>query len=134
MTTQEILTKFKKIAVIGMSKNQSKPANEVPMLMKHNGYEIIPINPTADVIEGMKVYKTLADVPDEIEIINVFRPGDEAIDITNQAIARKNEKADIKVIWLQLGIENDEAKKLAEDNDIVFVQDKCMKIEYNKYF
>ena len=134
MTTKQILEDFMSVAVIGMSKNPSKPANEVPMLLSRHGYRIIPINPTADEIEGMKAYNSIADVPNEIEILNVFRPSEEALEITKQAVARKKEKGDIQVIWLQLGIENDEAKKLAEENGIEFVQDKCMKIEYQKNF
>ena len=134
MTTKQILKDFMSVAVIGMSKNPSKPANEVPMLLSRKGYRIIPINPTADEIEGMKAYNSIADVPNEIEILNVFRPSEEALEITKQAVARKKEKGDIQVIWLQLGIENDEAKKLAEENGIEFVQDKCMKIEYQKNF
>ncbi len=134
MTTKQILEDFMSVAVVGMSKNPSKPANEVPMLLSRHGYRIIPINPSADEIEGMKAYKTIADVPNEIEILNVFRPSKEALEITKQAAARKKEKGDIQVIWLQLGIVNDEAKKLAEENGIEFIQDKCMKIEYQRNF
>ena len=134
MTTKQILEDYKTVAVVGMSKNHSKPANEVPILLHNNGYNIIPINPTADEIDGLKSYKSIADVPEKIEILDVFRPSEDAIEITKQAIARHKEKGDIKVIWLQLGILNDEAKKLAEENGIDFIQDKCMKIEFNKYF
>ncbi len=132
MTTQEILSKYKTIAVYGMSGNPSKPAYEIPEFMIEKGYNIIPINPKEEEILGKKVYHNLMDVPDKIEILNVFRPSQEAVEVVKQAIERKKVKGDIDVIWLQLGIYNDEAKALAEDNAIEFVQNKCLKIEYNK--
>ncbi|HPD33158.1 MAG TPA: CoA-binding protein [Candidatus Kapabacteria bacterium] len=132
MTTQEILSKYKTIAVYGMSGNPSKPAYEIPEFMIEKGYNIIPINPKEEQILGKKVYHNLMDVPDKIEILDVFRPSQEVVEVVRQAIERKKAKGDIDVIWLQLGIYNDEAKALAENNGLEFIQDKCLKIEYNK--
>jgi len=131
MTIQEILTKYNTIAVYGMSGNPTKAAYEVPEFMLKKGYKIIPINPKEEEILGKKVYHTLMEIPDKIEILDVFRPSEEAVDVVKQAIERKKAKGDIDVIWLQLGIYNDEAKALAEENGIEFVQNKCLKIEYN---
>ncbi len=113
-----------------MSTNTSKPSHSVPAFLHSKGYDIIPINPSADEIIGLKSHKNLKDVPDVIDILNVFRPSKDALAVVEQAIERFKSKGDIKLIWLQEGIINDEAKKLAEDNGIEFIQDKCMRKEY----
>lgn len=130
MSFKPIFDKYRTIAVYGMSTNPAKASNEVPALLESAGYNIIPINPVAQEIDGKKSYPKIADIPDKIEILNVFRPSEQALDVVKEAIERKKEKGDIYVIWLQEGIVNDEAKKLAEENGIEFVQDRCMKKEY----
>lgn len=130
--TIEILKKYNKIGVLGMSKNPSKPANSVPMYMQSSGYEVIPINPTADEIEGKKSYPNIAETEEEFEILNVFRPSDEAEDIVRQAIKRKEDKGDIKAVWLQLGIFSDEARRLAQENDLEYIENACMLIEHGR--
>lgn len=132
MTLPEILTSFNSVAVYGMSTNQMKPANYVPVYLMRNGYKVIPINPAADEIAGKKAYHTLAEVPDYIEILDVFRPSEAALGVVEEAVERRKTKGDIEVIWLQEGIINEEARKLAEDNGIIFVQDACMKKEHEK--
>jgi hypothetical protein len=113
-----------------MSANSAKPSNYVPELLAGKGYEIYPINPTAEEIGGKKCFKNILDVEGEIDILNVFRPSDQTIPVVQEAIERKKLRGDIKVIWLQEGIYNDEAKQLALENGFVFVQDRCMKVEY----
>jgi len=130
MDTKEIFTKYSTIAVYGMSKNPAKPSFTIPMFFFDLGYTIFPINPTAEEIEGIKVYRNLIDIPEMIDILNVFRPAEEAVKIVKEAIQRKEMFGDIKLIWLQLDIYNDEAKALAEQNNIDFIQDKCMFMEY----
>ncbi len=122
--------KYKNIAVYGMSSNPSKPAFTVPVFMSGQGYNIIPINPKAEEINGIKVYHSLKDIPEKIEILNVFRPSEEAVKVVEEAIDRKKTKGDIKVIWFQLGIENEDAKILAMENGIEVVQNKCLYVEY----
>ncbi len=134
MTTKEILDKYKTIAVYGMSTSTNKPARRVPAFLYSKGFEIIPINPKADKIIGKKVYRELKDIPDKIEILDVFRPSSEAYGVVKEAVERHKEKGDIDVIWLQDGIVSDEGKKLAEENGIEFVQDKCMHTEYVSNF
>ncbi len=124
----EILEKYGIIAVVGLSRDESKYSNKVSRFMQSAGYRIIPINPVADMLLGEKVYKTLAEVPGEIEIVDVFRPGDEALGITKQAVAKG-----AKVVWLQEGIMNDDAKKYAEDRGLAFVQNRCIMKEYQKW-
>jgi hypothetical protein len=132
MTIEEILTSYKTVAVYGMSTNAAKPSNYVPVYLMSKDYDVIPINPTADEIAGKKAYHTLAEVPDYIEILDVFRPSEAALGVVEEAIERRKAKGDIEVIWLQEGIINDEAKKLAQENGIIFVQDACMKKEYER--
>lgn len=130
MTFKEIFDNYKTIAVYGMSSNPLKPSNYVPALLKNNGYNTIPVNPMADEIDGMKSYKSLNDIPENIEILNVFRPSEQALGVVQEAIERKKAKGDIKLIWLQEGIINDEARELALANGIEFIQDRCMKKEF----
>src|SRR5574340_1295912 len=132
MDLAKILTEAKIIAVYGMSRDETKTAHVIPIQMGSFGYRIIPINPTAQEILGLKVYPTLADVKEKIDILDVFRPSAEAVDVVKQAIKRHREVGDIKVIWLQEGISNDEAKHLAEQAGIDFVQDTCIFKAYLK--
>jgi predicted CoA-binding protein len=131
---REIYVKHRTIAVYGMSKDPEKPAHRVPVFLISKGYKIIPVNPTVDVILDRKCYPNLREVPDEIEIVDVFRSSDKALDVVKEAIARKKERGDIQVIWLQLGIRNDEAGTLAEAAGINFVQDRCMLREFKRLF
>jgi hypothetical protein len=130
MTYKEVFSKYHSIAVYGMSKNPSKPAHSVPAFLMNKGYEIIPVNPTADVILDLKVYPNLEDIPEEIDILNVFRPSEDALKIVEEAVIRHNKSGDIKLIWLQEGIISDDAKKLAEENGIEFIQNRCMYKEF----
>lgn len=132
MEMNEIFDNMKNIAVYGMSANIAKAAHTVPGYMLKRGYNIIPINPTAEVIMKQKVYKNIMDIPEEIDMLNIFRPEEEALSIVQEAVERKKAKGDIKLIWLQLGLRNAEAKKLAEENGIEYIEDKCLYIEHKK--
>jgi predicted CoA-binding protein len=134
MMTKEILEKFKNIAVVGMSSNPMKAAHSVPIFMLRQGYNIIPVNPTVDEIRGLKSYSNLADINENIEIVNIFQKSEKCLPIVQEAIDRKNALGDVKVIWLQEGIIYDEAKAIAELNGIIFIQDKCLLKEYNMFF
>lgn len=130
MNISEAFDKYKNIAVYGMSINPEKAAHTVPVFLLKQGYNIIPVNPKYDIIAKQKAYSNLLDIPDEIEILNVFRPSEEAVEIVKQATERKKQRGDIKLIWLQLGISNEEAKQLARENGFEFIQNKCMYVEY----
>jgi hypothetical protein len=129
MKEKEILEKYKTIAVIGCSTNPEKPAHYVPKYLKEHGYKIIPVNPFADEILGEKAYPSLLDVPEEVEVVEVFRPADETPGIVRQAIEKG-----AKAVWLQEGIVNEEASNLARDAGIEFVMDRCMMVEHRKHF
>jgi hypothetical protein len=124
----EILKKYRIIAVVGLSRDGTKYSNVVSRFMQGEGYRIIPINPIADELLGEKVYRSLVEVPGRVEIVDVFRPSEGALEITKQAVANR-----ARVVWLQEGIVNDDARKYAEDNGVGFVQDRCIMKEYIKW-
>jgi predicted CoA-binding protein len=123
---REILTKYRNITVVGMSKNPEKPAHSVPAYLASQGYNIIPLNPSAERILDRRSYPSLKEIEENVDVVQVFRPSDQVVDIVKEAIARKRERGDVKVIWLQEGIEKEEARRLAEREGITFVQNRCM--------
>jgi len=123
---REVLEKYRSVAVYGMSKNPEKAAHSVPAYLLSRGFTVFPINPSAEEILGLKCYNTVGEVEGNIDILDVFRPANEATAIVEEAVERKGSRGDVAVIWLQEGIINDEAKHLAEEADITFVQDRCI--------
>jgi len=137
---KEILKNSKTIAMVGVSSEKKgedpknlkrKPANVVMKYMQDFGYKVIPINPFAkgEVINGETVVNDIEDIKIPIDIVDVFRPSKEAPDIAKKAV-----KIGSKVLWLQFGIHNEEAKKISENAKMKFVSDKCIKQEYQKLF
>ena len=128
---KEILTKYKKIAMVGVSNDPTKASTNVMKYMQKYGFKIYPINPKAQgqKILGEEVRGKITDIKDSIDIVNVFRPSKEVLDIAHDTV---NIKA--KVLWLQLGIRNEEAKKLVEEKKIEYIENKCTKMEYQKHF
>ncbi len=132
LSPQEVLKKYKIIAVIGASKNPDKEAYTVPQYMKEHGYQIIPINPTTDQILGEKAYPSLLDLPAElakrIEIVDVFRPSEELPKVAQQAIDLRKKYGRPFVFWAQLGLENEEAKQMLSKNGISYVMNACLRV------
>jgi uncharacterized protein len=105
---------FKSLAVVGMSKNEEKPSHQVPKYLIEHGYNVIPVNPTLTTeVLGRKPYPNIADVPEKIDVVDVFRKSEEVPAVIDDAINRK--KNDIQVIWMQLGIYNEGAEKRAKE-------------------
>ena len=131
MNTEEILLKFKKIALVGASKDLTKTSSIVMKYLQDHGFKVYPVNPSmkGEKILGEKVYGRISEINYPVEIVNVFRPSDEAIEIAKEAV-----KIDAKVLWLQLDIRNNEAKKIVEAKNILYIENKCTKIEFEKYF
>tara|TARA_B100000900_G_scaffold252360_1_gene215047 strand:- start:206 stop:604 length:399 start_codon:yes stop_codon:yes gene_type:complete len=131
MNTEEILLKFKKIALVGASKDLTKTSSIVMKYLQDRGFKVYPVNPSmkGEKILGEKVFGNILEIDSAVEIIDVFRPSDEAIQIAKEAV-----KINAKVLWLQLDIKNEEAKKIVEANDILYIENKCTKIEFEKYF
>ena len=128
---KEILEKYKNIALIGASKDLMKTSSIVMKYLQEYGFNVYPVNPSmkGEKILGEKVYGRISEINYPVEIVNVFRPSDEAIEIAKEAV-----KIDAKVLWLQLDIRNEEAKKIVEANNILYIENKCTKIEFEKYF
>ena len=122
-----ILRSSKTIAVIGCSSNPSKAAHIVPKYMQSVGYKIVPINPFSDAILGIKTHKSIEDVTAKIDILDIFRPSSEILEIVQKSLYNKP-----KYIWMQLGIENEDAAKLATENGIDVIMNRCIKIEHQR--
>jgi len=120
------------IAVVGCSTTEGKAAHDVPEYLQKHGYQIIPINPFADEILGEQAYDRLADVTAEIDLVDVFRPSEETPAVVEDAVARHEDRGDAGAVWLQLGIESDEAEAVAEEAGLAFVQDRCTKVEHDR--
>ena len=128
---KQILSKNKTIAMIGVSKDPSKPSTIVMKYMQKYGYKVIPVNPRAkgEKILGEEVFGKLDEIKIQIDIVDVFRPSKEALDIAKDTV-----KINAKGLWLQLGISNDEAKTLVKKNNIDYIEKRCTKMEYQKIF
>ena len=117
---EEILRGARTIAVVGASRDPRKPGGSVPYGLQRRGFRIIPINPFADELFGERAYKTLADVPEPIDLVDVFRPSADAAEIARQAAA-----AGAKALWLQLDIRSDEARRIAQAAGMDYIEDAC---------
>ncbi len=128
--TKDILSKFKNIALVGASKDLTKTSSVVMKYLQDYGFKVYPVNPSmkGEKILGETVFGKISEIKNPVEIIDVFRPSDEAIEIAKDAV-----KIGAKVLWLQLDIKNEEAKKIVEANNILYIEDKCTKIEFEKY-
>jgi len=135
-TIKSILENYKIVAIVGLSKDSSKDSYGVGQFLQSKGYKIIPINPTADEILDEKCYKSLLEMPEDlqkaIEIVDIFRPSANVPPIVDQAIELKRKFGKPDVVWMQLGIVNEDAAKKAEDAGLKVVMDKCMRIERRK--
>ena len=128
---KNILSKYKSIAMVGVSKDLKKTSTIVMRYMQDYGFKVYPVNPSAkgEKILGEKVYAKVTDINKNIDIVDVFRPSSEAFGIAEDAV-----KIGAKVLWLQLGIRDQNAKKLVEENKMEYIENKCTKMEYQKYF
>jgi uncharacterized protein len=128
---KEILSKSKTIAMIGVSKDSTKPSTIVMKYMQKYGYKVVPVNPRAkgEKILGEEVFGKLEEIKIPIDIVDVFRPSNEALKIAEDTV-----KIKAKVLWLQLGIRSDEAKATVELNNIEYIENRCTKMEYQKIF
>jgi predicted CoA-binding protein len=124
---EQILTTYKTITVVGASSAPHKAAHTVPAFMQQHGWRIIPVNPHEDEILGQAVHRTLADVPEQVGLVDVFRPSDQTPEIARQAVA-----AGATALWLQLGIASAEARAIAVDAGLLYVEDRCLVIEQRR--
>jgi uncharacterized protein len=125
---REILERSRTIAVVGASTDESKPAHTVPTRLQRAGFNVIPVNPSGKEILGRPAAKTLSDIDEPIDVVEVFRPAEEAPEIARQAVA-----AGAKTLWLQLGIRSDEARRIAEEGGLDYIEDRCMGKERDRF-
>ncbi len=116
------------IAVVGASTHERKAANRIPRWLMKAGFTVIPVNPSADEILGQKAYRTLADIPVPVDIVDVFRPAEEAAGVAEQAAA-----IGAKTLWLQLEIRSAEARAIAEVAGMNFIEDNCLGVTVNEF-
>ena len=126
---RNILSSSKTIAVVGISTNPEKSAQYVPKYLQSKGYDIIPINPNAEQILGKQCLKTIEDIEDKLDIIQIFRPSDQVLPFVKSAISKKP-----KTVWLQKGIHNAEAEEIALEKGIDVVFNRCMFEEHQRLF
>ena len=127
---KEILSKFKNIALVGASSDLTKTSSVVMRYLQNYGFKVYPVNPSmkGQKILGETVFGKISEIKSPVEIVDVFRPSIEAIEIAKETV-----KIGAKVLWLQLDIKNEEAKKIVEANNIIYIENKCTKIEFEKY-
>jgi predicted CoA-binding protein len=134
---REILKKYKTVAVVGLSREPGKDSHRVSAYLKQHGFRVIPVNPFADEVLGEKSYKSLLDIPAEIqktiEVIDIFRPSKDVPPIVEQAIKLKAMHGKPYVVWMQLGIVNEQAAEAAKKAGLTVVMDKCMMIEHKRF-
>ncbi len=123
-TAEQILRESTTIAVVGASRHPGKEAYAVPLQILRHGWTVIPVNPYADEIWGQTCYHSLAEVPVPVDLVNVFRPSEDTPDVARQAVA-----IGAKALWLQQGIASAEARKIAEDGGLDYVEDLCIAVE-----
>ena len=135
--TDDVILKIlsmKTIAVVGLSKDPSRPSNDVASYLKSHGYRIVPVNPTIDEVLGETSYKSLLDLPDQlrgqIDVVDIFRRAEDVPPIMDQAIQLHNAAGHPIAVWMQLGIVNEESARKARESGLDVVMDRCMKIEH----
>ena len=128
--TDSEIWKYYELKMVGMSKNEEKPANFVPKYLIEHGYNIIPVNPTATEVFGRKSYPKVSDISEQVDIVDVFRRSEDVLPVIDDAISKKG----IKVVWMQLGISNEEAERKAKENGIDVVYNRCMMEEHKRLF
>ena len=126
---RRILKTSKTLAVVGLSASWFRPSFFAAKYMQEHGYRIIPVNPAYSEVLGEKCYASLRDIPEKIDIVDCFRKSEDIAPIAEEAIA-----VDAKVLWMQIGVINAEAKQLAEQAGLEVVMDRCVKIEHARLF
>jgi predicted CoA-binding protein len=128
LTIQRVLHTAKTIAVVGLSKNELRASYFVGYYLKRHGYRVIPVNPREAEILGERCFKSLADVPVSIDIVNVFRAPDALPEIAREAVA-----VEAGSLWCQFGVISEEGARIAEAGGVTVIMDRCLKVEHARY-
>jgi predicted CoA-binding protein len=126
---RRILKENNTVAMVGLSEKWYRPSNFAAKYLIDHGYKVIPVNPAYTEVLGQKCYKSILDIPEKVDVVDCFRKPEEIVQIATDAV-----KIRAKVLWMQLGIENDEAKNIAEDGGLEVVMNRCMKIEHGRLY
>jgi uncharacterized protein len=127
IVVEQILTSYDTITVVGASADPAKAAHRVPAMMQQHGWRLVPVNPRGGRLLGEQAYRTLAEVGEQVGLVDVFRPSAQAPDVARQAVA-----VGATALWLQLGIASDEARAIAEAAGLLYVQNRCLSIEQRR--
>jgi predicted CoA-binding protein len=119
---ESIVKEAETVAVVGLSNDPEKYSHEVGSYLKEQGYRIIPVNPTEEEVIGERAYDTVDQIPERIDVVDVFLPPEKTSEIAEDAV-----RAGAKALWLQEGIENAEARRIAEEGGLAYVEDRCMR-------
>jgi predicted CoA-binding protein len=135
---REILSKYRNVAVVGLSNDPTRPSYAVAEYLKDHGFRVFPVNPFVTEVLGEKSYKSLLEMPDEIqktvEILDIFRRSEDVPAIIEQAVRIKEKYGVLQVVWMQLGVINEQAAELARKSGLTVVMDRCMKQEHHRLF
>ena len=121
---------LRNIAVVGMSNKEGKPGYFVPKYLIEHGYNVIPVNPTVKEVNGLKSYPDIISIPSEVDIVDIFRRSEDVPPVVEDALKKK----DVKVIWMQEGIYNEDAEKVAKENGLDVLFNRCMMAEHMRLF
>ena len=119
---ESIVKEAETVAVVGLSNDPEKYSHEVGSYLKEQGYRIIPVNPTEEEVIGERAYETVDQIPERIDVVDVFLPPEKTSEIAEDAV-----RAEAKALWLQEGIKNAEARRIAEEGGLAYVEDRCMR-------
>jgi len=128
LTIQRVLHSAQTIAVVGLSANELRASNFVGYYLRRHGYRVIPVNPREAEILGQKCYPSLLDVPEPVDVVNVFRAPDALAAIARDAVA-----IGAGALWCQFGVINEEGARIAEEGEVTVIMDRCLKVEHARY-
>jgi predicted CoA-binding protein len=119
---ETIVKEARTVAVVGLSSNPEKASNEVGAYLMEQGYRVIPVNPNEEEVLGEHCYESVEQIPEQVDVVDVFLPSEKTLEIAEDAV-----RAGAKTLWLQLGIENSEARRTAEEGGLTYVENRCMR-------
>ena len=119
---ETIVKEARTVAVVGLSNDPEKASNEVGSYLKEQGYHVIPVNPKEEEVLGERAYETVEQIPEQVDVVDVFLPPEKTPEIAEDAV-----QASARVLWLQEGIENPEARRIAEEGGLAYVENRCMR-------
>lgn len=133
---KNILENAQTVAIIGCSQKPGRASNQIASYLKEQGFTIIPVHPDYDEVCGESVYKTVYDIPEEIEvdIVDIFRNSDYTAEMVDDIVTRKNQTGQKPVVWTQIGVSSVEAREKAEEAGLTYVEDKCIMVEHRRFF